>query len=460
LYNTLRFFYLVRANVAINDAETGLVHPGGHLQDASLTDGSGNLLDLTGGWYNAGDFGKWAHTTAFACSHLLNLFVINPNYFKLQNLSIPESENEIPDLLDQVKVGLDWLLKLQNDDGSVFHKVDSEPDFAYGYGPDEDPHTRKIGYPNKFSTIDAADFTAVMAHAAKVFEKYDTVFSGMCKNAALQSWEWVKNNPGIGQDDIYYTDLQSWQEELWAKIEIFLLTEDASLLSSIYSDIRLKEVSKPTWNAPQIMAYARLYSHDEVPAAIKNWILSNLMDYGNTIKTQIENSGYGSAIKNTGWGWGTNTDMSNFGATFTYLHAITSDTNWLKYASQQLDYLLGRNSLDYSFVSGFGSKYCEQPFHWIPKIYKIVPKGFIGQGAAGAHLMEKTNVDRYIKKLMEADFPPAKTYVDTINSWNSNEVGIYTMSSIAYLTGYLSLHNREVQIVGLNSLKKKKLNYR
>ncbi len=164
----------------------------------------------------------------------MNLYETNPNFFKLQNLEIPESNNDLPDILDQVKVGLNWLLKMQKDDGAVFHKVDSEPDFAYGFGPDEDPHSRKLSDPNNLSTIDAADFTAVIAHASRVFEPFDSTFSETCKAAALKSWEWVQNNPGIGQLDVYYTDSQTWQEETWAKAEIYMLTEDQSILGDLY----------------------------------------------------------------------------------------------------------------------------------------------------------------------------------------------------------------------------------
>ncbi len=446
LSNILRFFYLVRANNEMNDAVSGLSHPEAHLEELAMEDGFGNLVNVSGGWYNAGDFGKWVHTTAFTCEHLMNLFEVNPNFFKQQNLDIPESENDMPDLLDQVKVGIDWMLTMQLNDGSVFHKVDSEPNFAYGFGPDEDPHARKLSDPLHLSTIDAADFTAVVAHASRIFEPFDSAYSEVCKTAALKSWEWVKQNRGIGQEDIYYTDPQTWQEEFWATAEIYLLTNDQSLLGSLYSDIQTKEISLPTWTKPHIFSCVRLFNNMDVPSVIKNWIKLKIENYANEIKTVVEKSGYGCAIDKTGWGWGTNTNISNYGATFIYAHAISGNDEWLEMATQQLDYLLGRNSLNYSFVTGTGSNYCMQPFHWISKTYKIVPPGFIGQGAIGAAMVDKPNVDNIVKKLMMADYPPAKIYVDSIDSWNSNEVGIYSMSSLAYLTGYLAAHNREIQI--------------
>ncbi len=444
LLNSLRFFYLARANHEKNDDLTGLTHGEAHIEEFNINDGFGNTIDVSGGWYNAGDFGKWVHTTAFACEHLLNLFEVNENYFHLQNLHIPESDNEIPDLLDQVKVGLEWLLKMQRPDGSVFHKVDSEPDFAYGYGPDEDPHSRKVADSENLSTIDAADFTAVMAHASRIFQKYDSVFAENCKSAALLSWDWVQANPEIGQNDIYYTDQQSWQEELWAKAEIYLISGNAALLGNIYNEIVSKNVSSPTWTQPHLFAYMKLFHAEGVPVNIKNWIKLKVENYANELKSVVEDSGYGCANNKFSWGWGSNTRLSNAGATFIYAYLITGNTTWLELANQQLDYLLGRNSLNFSFVTGAGSNSCRQPFHWITKTYKIVPEGWIGQGAIGQINANNGSYDRFVVELNEAEFPPAKTYVDTVDSWNSNETGIYEISSFAYLMGFLALHQRNI----------------
>lgn len=449
LFNSVRFFYLARANVAKNDVVSGLVHGEAHAGELLMQTGNGNFRDVTGGWYNAGDFGKWVHTAAITCENLLNLFEINPNYFRKTNFLIPESNNKTPDLLDEVKVGLNWLLKMQNPDGSVFHKVDSEPDFAYGYGPDEDPHSRKIADPNKFSTIDAADFTAVMAHAARVFQKYDSAFSANCKNAALLSWQWVQKNPGIGQTDLYYADPLSWQEEFWAKAEIYLLTKNSALLGSLYSDIVSKSVVHPSWTAPHLYAYSKLYNDASVPVSVKNWIRLKVENYATELKKVVENSGYGCAIDKFGWTLGSNTAIADMGFAFISAYLITGEKSWLNLANKQLDYLMGRNSLNYSFVTGAGTNACQQPFHWITKTYGIVPNGVMGQGAAGASLLKNATVDKYVKPLMEAGWPSAKIYIDSVDSWISNEVDIFTVSSLAGLTGFIALHDREVQITGI-----------
>ncbi len=202
-----------------------------------------------------------------------------------------------------------------------------------------------------------------------------------------------------------------------------------------------------------MLSYASLYNFPGIPATVKSWIKLKVENYANNLKEVVDNSGYGSAINKYNWGWGTNTFMSNAGATFIYAYMISQDKSWLYYASQQLDYLLGRNSLNYSFVTGVGTNYCKQPFHWITKTYGIIPSGIIGQGAVGNSLINLPNVDNIVKDLMHAGFPSAKIYVDSVDSWNSNEVGIYTVSSFAFLAGYLALHNRNIEITDAQIIK-------
>ena len=75
------------------------------------------IKDLRGGWYDAGDFNKYTTWTARYIIVLLHAFEEHPQAFS-DDYGIPESGNGIPDILDEVKWGLDWLVRMQNADGS------------------------------------------------------------------------------------------------------------------------------------------------------------------------------------------------------------------------------------------------------------------------------------------------------------------------------------------------------
>jgi len=132
------------------------------------------------------------------------------------------------DLLNETRWGLEWLFKMQNQDGSVYHKIDTEPLFDWGKGPDEDTLERTAKWTDHNggvpSAIDAADFCAVCSLAARVFEDMDSIFSETCRQAPLLSWTWLCANSGNLQTDPYYTDNDPAQEIFWAAAEIYVLT--------------------------------------------------------------------------------------------------------------------------------------------------------------------------------------------------------------------------------------------
>ncbi len=106
------------------------------------------------------------------------------------------------------------------------NEIDTEPNFAWGLSPDKDPYLRSTGLA---STIDAADFTAVMAQASRVFASLDLAFAAKCLAAANSAWTWVQANPDIGETDIYYADPDPSQEVLWALAEMVRVTHDPTL---------------------------------------------------------------------------------------------------------------------------------------------------------------------------------------------------------------------------------------
>src|SRR6185295_14500332 len=113
------------------------------------------------------------------------------------NLDIPESNNTVPDILDEIRWNLDWMLTMQDEDGGVWHKQTSE-NFAPFVMPEND---KLVSYvigtgkePFKSSTA-TADFAAVMAIAARVYKPFDEAYARSCLNAAEKAWTWVEKNP-------------------------------------------------------------------------------------------------------------------------------------------------------------------------------------------------------------------------------------------------------------------------
>jgi len=149
--------------------------------------------DLRGGWFDAGDYNKYVNFTLAPISDLLTAYRMNPGIWP-DNWNIPESGNGIPDLLDEVKWELDWLLRMQNPDGSVLSKVgDSEHASA---SPPSTEHSQMFyGAESTTSTLTAAgDF----AQAADLYESAGMAAYGRTlRAAAVAAWNWAGAHPAV-----------------------------------------------------------------------------------------------------------------------------------------------------------------------------------------------------------------------------------------------------------------------
>ncbi|MGD0337224.1 MAG: glycoside hydrolase family 9 protein [Bacteroidota bacterium] len=440
--DALRCFYLIRCGLAENDPVTGINRPVCHLNDAKIRAGSGSI-DAIGGWHNACDKGKFVNETAISIAYMLWLYELRGNVLKDLNIDIPESSNGISDLLNEARWGLTWLLKMQKPDGTVYHKVDSEPYLYYcpDQAPDMDPYDsqrfaefQKSDEPQTPSTIDAADFTGVMSLAARVFKDIDSSFAAVCLNAAQKTWTWVSSNTNIGQSDPYYVDPVPWQEYLWAKGEMARSLNSGTLRSEFSANIDTVSLTSGGWGEPQLFGYLALYYDSNTDAALKNKIRSKFVSLCSSIVTASENSGYGVALWSWEYWWESNENVMNKANCLLFGYEMTGNTVYRDAALRQLHYILGLNSLNKSFVMCHGSNSMNHPFHWI---YNVYGKSIPGWTAGGAN---SNGGDVFLSELILAGTPNAKCYADRsecgLGSWASNEGETSENAALVFLSGY------------------------
>lgn len=230
----IRSYYLQRCGEYINDKISGVYHKACHLFDALYFNrddapskmwdaGTPNKLNpdgtpaigvsqkvvplgfFNGGWHDAGDYNKYATSGLFSCAVLLWAYEKMPDKFLDGELDIPESGNGVPDILDEVKVYLDWILKCQikegglgdpsigiykdkKEVGAVYHKV-STYDFGEFVPPDQEGLPRYVA---GLTTTDAGLFAGVMAAASRVYKKYYPLTADTYLQAAKLAWKWLK----------------------------------------------------------------------------------------------------------------------------------------------------------------------------------------------------------------------------------------------------------------------------
>ena len=238
LDDTLRMMYLQRCGVEVTQDLAGdFGHDACHTGSA-IVYGTDTAKDVSGGWHDAGDYGRYVVSGAKTVADLLMAYEAYPDAFD-DDLNIPESGNGIPDILDEVKFELDWMLKMQESNGGVYHKVTCKNFPGTVLAVEE---TEQL-YLSPISNTATGDFAAVMAMAARVYKDMDPAFADTCLNAAKNALAYVEANPDAkgfkNPEDVVtgeYPDENLDDEYFWALAELYKTTGDSS-----YND-KIKEI--------------------------------------------------------------------------------------------------------------------------------------------------------------------------------------------------------------------------
>ena len=125
----IKAFYFQRASTPLLEKHAGRWNkPSGHPDDqvkvhssaASTSRPAGTIISSPGGWYDAGDYNKYIVNSGITTGTLLSLYEDFPEYVESQDLNIPESDNNVPDLLDETLYNIRWMLTMQDpEDGGV-----------------------------------------------------------------------------------------------------------------------------------------------------------------------------------------------------------------------------------------------------------------------------------------------------------------------------------------------------
>ncbi len=166
LRDLVRAYYYFRCGCELKPENAGkFTHGACHTSLASEWFDRSVKKDVSGGWHDAGDYGRYVTPGACAAAQLLYAYILYPNALGKLDLNIPESGNGMPDFLSEVRYELDWLMKMQKTDGSVYHKV-STAQHARFVMPEKD--TEPL-YLLPVSSMATADLAAVCALGYRVY---------------------------------------------------------------------------------------------------------------------------------------------------------------------------------------------------------------------------------------------------------------------------------------------------
>ena len=367
---------------------------------------------------------------------LLSLYEHFPAYFKTLKWNIP-AEGSLPDLLAEIKYNLDWMLTMQASDGGVYHKLTS-----LGFPGDVMPaqDNSKLYVIGK-STAGTFDFAAVMALASRVYKPFDATFASKCLDAAKKAYSWGLQNPSrnftANPSDVStgsYEDTNPGDEKILAGTELFISTGDASYKQSGTSEY----VSY--WGDVTGLATYEKATHSTQFGGEANDAKQKILGTANTFASRAE-KGFGVVMDKDDFVWGSNAVASNQGVWLLHAYYLTGEQKYYKAAVKVLDYLLGKNPLDMSFVTGFGTKSPKMPHHrpsTSDNIEDPIPGMLVGGPQPGG---EDVGSAAEWKCADYRTGQAATAYTDQRCSYATNEVAINWNAPLAYLAGALEALN-------------------
>lgn len=421
----LQFFKVQRCGYT-NPSEHGVCH----ISDASsIIDGKRSIsrkVDVTGGWHDAGDYVKFLNTTAYSTYMLLFSYEFDPDKF-----GFDRDKNGVPDMLEEAKVGLDWLLRAAYSNNKFITQVQDLRDHEVGWRmPEDDPlgfdRPAFIGMGKNLIGI----YSATMALASRIWR--NTIqfpeFADKCLNAAEKYYaikDRVQNIDSSGTG--MYIDNSFEGKMALAAVELYLTNKNQSYLDDamVYADSAGADFWW-SWGNINTVAHYRLGRFDE---KYKEYIKKNLDHFKENSSNNL--FGLGASLS-----WGTNQTLIGIALQEILWQKLTGDKSYDTLATVQKDFILGRNPWGISFIHNVGDNFTRNFHHQISHFKGRLPGGFAA-GPATKSFLKNYNL-QYEKGDNYAKFQTEDVYYrDDRMDYITNEPTITANATAIFVFGNL-----------------------
>jgi subtilisin family serine protease len=384
LRTAFKTYYYQRCGIAkiAPNALTGYSDASCHAQDIQckfINNPTNTALwkNMSGGWHDAGDYNKYVNFTYSAVIDLLMSYEFNPEAWISDNLNIPESGNDIPDLLDEIKYEIDWIIKMQDSDGGVFSLVGVQ-NYATASPPSTDLAERFYGPKTTSASFSAS---AMLAFAALQFRKINNpiaqAYSLTLQAKAVSAYSWGVNNPSVtynnsgviaaGEQEIDLYERQ--MRQITAAIFLYGLTGISDYKTYVESNYNQSHLIQwgfvyPFENPIQLslLYFAHLKGiSSSVAIDIKDTFKNSIDNHPDNFPSYTsQNDAYRSYLKDDNYVWGSNQWKTNMGNLYlAYLHYgldISKNPELIKLTADYLHYIHGRNPNGLAYLTNMEDK--------------------------------------------------------------------------------------------------------
>ncbi|MDD6278536.1 MAG: glycoside hydrolase family 9 protein [Oscillospiraceae bacterium] len=479
LNDLTKYYYYQRQGIEIEEKYAGIfARENLHPDDITVKKWSdrdnpnAETFDVSGGWYDAGDYGKYVSSGANSVSDLLFAYEMNPGIFADLEMNIPETDPDNPNyadapgILSEVKYELDMLLKLEHSskDGSFYTAANYSNDVIYI----EDTLYKTSNHESDASErelrchLATADMAAVLAHAYIVYKDIPVYadFAEQCLETSLRAWDWIndpanKLNMSIGAANRTYTfnesDFERSRFQAAGTIyrALTLRGEDAGeyeeyLLANCTTEnvtncFKSASIGYGHGGKAFLGFFHYLYGNEAPAQEIKN----AFSEYETWRTRMLKYDTWGLEMPGWGFWWGSNKYVAQSAITLMLGDIVTYgevQEDVQTAIDKHVHYLLGVNPISFSYVSGYGENSVENIFSAIySKDAKLdpyqCPAGYFTEGANDSnnpHLSKFTG----------------KCFMDSDGEWTTNENTIYGNAAMIFLTASMMSQNEPEKVRG------------
>ncbi|MFC7545939.1 glycoside hydrolase family 9 protein [Plantactinospora sp. GCM10030261] len=464
--DALKFYYTQRSGVEIrDDLRPGYGRPAGHVGvapnqgDTAVPCQPGvcdYTLDVSGGWYDAGDHGKYVVNGGISVHQLMSTYersvlARTGELWQLRDgtLALPESGNRVPDILDEARWEQEFLLKMQVPAGQPYagmahHKIHDNEWTGLPLLPHLDPKLREL---HPVSTAATLNLAATAAQAARVFLPYDRRFAARNLAAAKRAWDAAKANPEIyaspadGTGGGAYDDADVSDEFYWAAAELFISTggkeyKDFLLASPHHTGDIWRDRGMDWGHTAQLgrLQLATLPNLLPDRQRVRASVVEGADRYLATLRAHPYGIPYDPA-ENT-YDWGSNNLILNNAIVMATAFDITGNDRYRAGVLETMDYIFGRNALNQSYVTGYGEVASKnQHSRWYAnQLNPNLPNPPRGTLSGGPN----SSIQDPVAQQKLRGCAPQFCYLDDIESWSTNELTINWNAPLAWIAAFVA----------------------
>lgn len=382
LVTAFKFFYYQRCGTPKSSPYAGTGWSDAQCHTGALQDTDCRLYNnqipstsknLSGGWHDAGDYNKYVNFSFEPVIDLLLAYKENPSVWT-DNFNIPESGNGIPDLLDEVKFELDWLLKMQNSNGSVLSIV-GVTNFTSASPPSADNSTRLHGPATTSATFSSC---AMFALGAIQFQSIgQSSYASILQTAAVNAWNWGAANQNvtfynsgiIGAGEQEVSSYEKLVRQMSAAVFLYALTGNTVYKTFVESNYNQMHLLQWGFAYPFECTQQNMLLYYSSLAGTTVSVANNIRNaYTNSMKTNNADNlpayinktdAYRSHLSDQNTTWGSNTTKGRQGVMFTNMIAYNLDTvnktNYREAALGYLNYFNGINPTALCYLTNMAS---------------------------------------------------------------------------------------------------------